>query len=86
MTLKARIVAAEQRARILSPGLRVVSIRGGLDRGIASIATIDGVNLAQSEDESPEEFRARAYRVAKESHAKCLIFGGLPGWSGCADD
>jgi hypothetical protein len=42
LTLRARLAHAEARLAILRPGLRVISIRGGLEDGVADCATIDG--------------------------------------------
>jgi Asp/Glu/hydantoin racemase len=86
MTLRARIATAEGRLAILRPGLREIVIRGGLDRGVASIATIDGEPLARAEGETSEAFRARAREAAIAAGAKVLVLGGLPAWPADRDD
>jgi hypothetical protein len=79
MSLAARIASAEARARILSPGLRVISIRGGLAADASGDrASYGSVHLERAPNETPGAFRARAHEGAKDSGAKVLVFGGLP--------
>jgi hypothetical protein len=79
VTLKARLASVEQRLAILRPGLRVVTIRGGLTADASGdIATIDGAPFGRQDNEPIEDFRARARATAIDAGAKTLIFGGLP--------
>jgi hypothetical protein len=73
-----RIAGAEQRLRVLRPGLRVVSIRGGLQPGVADHAEIDGAPIVRQPDESSEAFRQRAIGIAQSTNAKLIVLGGLP--------
>jgi hypothetical protein len=72
------LAGAEARLRILRPGLRVIEISGGLEDGVAPIATIDGDQLERLADETSDEFRARAHARARATGARTLIYGGLP--------
>jgi hypothetical protein len=83
--LMSRIAGAEARLRLLRPGLRVISIRGGLQNGVADLATVDGVELEPAPGESSDAFRARARESAIAAGAKVLVFGGLPMARGRAD-
>jgi hypothetical protein len=76
--LKARLASAEQRLAILRPGIRTVEIRGGLESGVAPIATIDGKPFERWEGEPSDAFRLRAKAYAVDSDARVLVFGGLP--------
>jgi hypothetical protein len=78
MSLANRIAGAERAMSVLRPGLRVINIRGGLQSGVASVATIDGARLSPEPGESPDAFRARAMARAREAGSRTLIFGGLP--------
>ena len=60
MSTASRISSAEQRLRVLRPGLRIVTVRGGLQDGIADHAEIDGAQIVREPDESSEAFRQRA--------------------------
>jgi hypothetical protein len=81
MSLLSRLAGAESRLRILRPGLRVIEISGGLEDGVAPIATIDGAPFQRQANEPPEDFRARA-RAAAIAGARTLIYGGLPPMAG----
>jgi hypothetical protein len=78
MTLRARIGAAEGRLRVLSPGLRVTVIQGGLSDGVADIATFGDETVGRLEDETVEAFQRRARELAIAAGARWLTFGGLP--------
>ena len=79
MSLLSRIAGAEARLSILRPGLRILSIRGGLkDDASGDFATVDGRPLARADGETSEDFRARARAAAIEAGARTLIYGGLP--------
>jgi hypothetical protein len=78
MTLKARLAHAEAMLAILRPGLRVISIRGGLEDGVADCATIDGRPFKCWEGEPSDAFRLRAKAYAVDADARVLVFGGLP--------
>jgi hypothetical protein len=78
MSLANRIAGAERAMSFLRPGLRVIDISGGLQSGIASVATIDGARLEPEPGESPDAFRARAHARARVAGAKTLVLGGLP--------
>ena len=73
-----RLSGAESRLRILRPGLRVIEISGGLEDGVAPIATIDGAPFERQDNEPIEDFRARARAAASDAAARTLIYGGLP--------
>jgi hypothetical protein len=78
MSLLSRIACAEHALSILRPGLRVISIRGGLkDDASGDFATIDGRPMARADGETSEDFCARARAAAIERAARTLIFGGL---------
>jgi hypothetical protein len=79
ISLKYRIASAESRLRVLSPGLRVVSISGGLTDGIADIATFGDEVVERSPDETIEDFQCRARALAIAAGSRSLVFGGLPG-------
>ena len=76
--LKARIASAEARARILSPGLRIVTIEGGLRDGVADVAEYGDEIIHRREGESVELFRARAVEEATVFGARLVVLGGLP--------
>jgi hypothetical protein len=76
--LMSRIAGAEARLRLLRPGLRVISIKGGLAPGVADLATVDGVEIEPAPGESSDAFRVRAREAAIAAGAKVLVFGGLP--------
>jgi hypothetical protein len=81
MTLRARIAGAEARLRILSPGLRIISIRGGLDRDAhEKYATHGecGEIIERQADEDAASFQRRARQLADAAGSRVLIFGGLP--------
>jgi hypothetical protein len=82
MSLLSRLAGAEARLAILRPGLRVIEISGGLEDGVAPIATIDGDQLERLADETSDEFRARARAAAIAAGARTLIYGGLPPLAG----
>jgi hypothetical protein len=77
ISLKYRIASAESRLRVLSPGLRVVSILGGLTDGIADIATFGDEVVERSPDETIEDFQCRARALAIAAGSRSLVFGGL---------
>jgi hypothetical protein len=78
-TLKYRIASAEARLRLLSPGLRVISIRGGLAPDASGdFTTFNGVQIEREADETPDGFRVRAHEEARAAGAKVLAYGGLP--------
>jgi hypothetical protein len=79
LSLLSRIAGAEARLSILRPGLRILSIRGGLkDDASGDFATVDGRPLARADGETSEDFRARARAAAIDAAARTLIYGGLP--------
>jgi hypothetical protein len=78
MSLRPRIAAAERSLRLLSPGLRTICIRGGMTADSSGDHAMYGdVQLVRREDESVQDFRARAQEGATASGARLLVFGGL---------
>jgi hypothetical protein len=79
VSLNARLAYAERALAILRPGLRVITIRGGLTADASGdIATIDGDHLKRLAGETSDGFRARARAAAIAAGARTLIYGGLP--------
>jgi hypothetical protein len=79
LSIASRIASAEGRLAILRPGLRIITIHGGLTADASGdIATIDGEQLARLVDETSDEFRSRAMAAAIAAGARTLIYGGLP--------
>jgi hypothetical protein len=79
MSLLSRIACAEHALSILRPGLRIISILGGLkDDSTGDFARIDGLSMARADGETSEDFRARARAAAIDAAARTLIYGGLP--------
>lgn len=81
MTLRARIAGAEARLRILSPGLRIISIRGGIDRDAHEKFATHGERgeiIERQPGEGAESFQRRARQLADAAGSRVLIFGGLP--------
>lgn len=54
-----------------------IEIAGGLQEGVAPIATVNGLHFGRGSAESEQEFRERV--IAAAVKARCTpIFGGLP--------
>jgi hypothetical protein len=64
MSTASRISSAEQRLRVLRPGLRIVTVRGGLQDGIADHAEIDGAQIVREPERADRVSRARPLRTS----------------------
>ena len=77
MGVKERIAGAEARLRLLSPGLRVVEIEGGLSDLRGDLATFGDQIVEREADETIEDFQRRARALATVSGSRLVVFGGL---------
>jgi hypothetical protein len=73
-----RLAALELRLKASVPGIMEIVVRGGLEPGVAPIASFSGREWEAAPDESFEAFRARAKAAAEAEGARFIVVGGLP--------
>jgi hypothetical protein len=73
-----RLAALEQRLKASAPGIMEIVVRGGLEPGVAPIASFSGRHWDAAPGEPPEGFRARAKAAAEAERTPFIVFGGLP--------